>query len=299
MKISKLLTAAALVVLSACSTTPKEPEKITILAPQGAPALATLSVYGSTYADVTTVSGSDLLTSELAKDEAAYDIIIAPINLGAKMMEKKNTNYALHSVITWGNLYIVGSEDYNLTDGLAAFGEHAVPAMILSHSGIQTTPTYYNSVQDVQAQLLSGMVQAGLLAEPAVTAIIAKAKQQGLELNVITDMQEQYQIYNDTDSKGYPQAAIFVKEGREENVQEVLAQIETFVNETALDSPDEIGKFIEHAGIDNLGIPSADIAIQSWERQNIKLVKAEEVNDEITTFLSLFDITFDASMIVK
>lgn len=299
MKFTKVLAAAALIVLAGCSTTSKAPEKISLLAPQGAPALATLSIYGSEYADVTTVSGSDVLTSELAKEDAAYDVIIAPINLGTKMMEKGNTKYKLNSVITWGNLYVVGTKDYTANDELAAFGENAVPGMILSRSGLQAVPTFYNSVQDVQAQLISGKVQAGLIAEPAATATIAKAKQQGIELSVLTDMQEIYQKTNNTPSKGYPQAAIFVKEGSEDKAKDAIAQIETFANDTAVNSPDEITPLIEKAGVDNLGVPNAEIVVKSWGRQNIKFVKASEAEEEVKSFLALYDITFTSDMLSK
>lgn len=299
MKLFKVLAAIVLVLLTGCTSSSNKPEKITMLAPQGAPALATLPVYGNSYADVTYVSGSDILTSELAKKEAGYDVIIAPVNLGTKMIQKGNTQYSLHSIITWGNLYVVGTASYSVDDELAAFGENAVPGMILSRSGLQTVPTYYNSVQDVQAQLLSGKVQAGLIAEPAATATIAKAKQQGMELQVLEDMQKLYQEENNTKTTGYPQAAIFVKKGSADKAKDAIAQIETFVNDTAISTPDEITKLIEKANVEDLGIPSAEIAVQSWSRQNIKLVKAQEALEEITSFLALYDITFTSDMIVK
>lgn len=298
MKFTKLLAAATLVLLAGCSQT-KAPEKITILAPQGAPALATISVYGSEYADVKTVSGSDILTAELAKDEPAYDVIIAPINLGAKMMEKGNTKYKMDSIITWGNLYVVGTQDYQDGDDFAAFGEAAVPGLILKNSGLAITPTYLNSAQDVMVQLTTGKVKAGLIAEPVATASIAKAKEQGITLSVLKDMQEIYQQVNGTENKGYPQAAIFVKEGSEDKVQDALAQIKTFANDTAVNKPDEIKGLIETAGVDNLGIPSADVAVKSWPRQNIKFVKANEVKEEVATFLKLFNITFNDDMLTK
>ena len=49
------------------------------------------------------------------------------------------------------------------------------------------------SAQDVQAALLSNKANCGLLAEPAVTATIAKAKEAGIELKVIKDLQVAYQ----------------------------------------------------------------------------------------------------------
>lgn len=297
MKVSKIVTALSLMLLMGCTS--KQPEKISILVPQGATALATLSVYGSEYADVTAVAGTDIITSELAKAQASYDLIIAPINLGAKMIEKDNTGYRLDAIITWGNLYIVGTADYQKGDDFAAFGEGAVPGFILENAGDTTNVTFYNSVQDVQAQLLSGNVNAGLLAEPSATASIVKAKEKGIELSVLTDMQEAYQSINQTENKGYPQAAIFVKEGSEDKVKDALAQIETFVNDTALNKSEEIAPLIEKAGVDNLGVPSAAIIEKAWSGLNLKYVKANTVEDEITTFLKLFNVTYNNTMLVK
>lgn len=293
MKLTKLLAVLSLVVLTACSQSSKAPEKINVLVPQGAPALATVSITNSEYANVTTVSGSDPLTSELAKGDSEYDVIIAPINLGAKMIESGNTSFRLSAVITWGNLYIVGTSEYKAGDELAAFGENAVPGKILANAGYTDHVTYYSSVQDVQAQLLSGKVQAGLLAEPAATASINKAKEQGITLSVIKDLQE-----TDNDQKGYPQAAVFVKEGSEDKASDALAQMEAFLNKDASDT-EKLTTLIEAVGVETLGVPNAKIAVASWERQNLKYVNAHDVQAEITDFLKLFKITYNEAMLSK
>ena len=36
--------------------------------------------------------------------------IVAPINVGAQLLAKGATTYRLDSVLTWGNLYVVGTE---------------------------------------------------------------------------------------------------------------------------------------------------------------------------------------------
>ena len=190
MKCKRLFAALLVCLLAGCHNGSKKPEKIQVLVPQGAPALSVLSLYNSAYGDVTSVAGSDVLSVELAKNDGEYDVIIAPINLGAKMIEADSSAYRLTAVITWGNLYIVATDTYQNGDPFAAFGENAVPGKILNSYGMHENVTYYNSVQDVQAQLLSGKVQAGLLAEPAVSATIAKAKEQGISLSIIKDLQE-------------------------------------------------------------------------------------------------------------
>ncbi len=294
MKCKRLFAALLVCLLAGCHNGSKKPEKIQVLVPQGAPALSVLSLYNSAYGDVTSVAGSDVLSVELAKNDGEYDVIIAPINLGAKMIEADSSAYRLTAVITWGNLYIVATDTYQNGDPFAAFGENAVPGKILNSYGMHENVTYYNSVQDVQAQLLSGKVQAGLLAEPAVSATIAKAKEQGISLSIIKDLQEA----EDGESKGYPQAAVFVKQGSETRSAAALAEMERFLREETQDQEQLISR-MDAIGIEELGIPSASLALASWERQNLRYVKATEVTQEVSDFLSLFDITFDEEMLSK
>lgn len=290
--------------LSGCAApkTEVEEEKIEILSPGGAPALSLLNIEKE---NVSIVNGSEVLSAELVKEDSEYDLIIAPVNLGAKMIENGKSIYRLEAIITWGNLYVVGVDEHSLTtEGeFATFGEGSVVDYILKNAlAIETmTPTvkYYASASDVQGAFLSGNASVGMLAEPAVTATIKKAKEAGIELQVLMDLQEIYQKNMNTAEKGFPQAAIFVKQGSEEKVQETLKTIETFVNETAITTPDEIASKVEKIGADILGVPSAQLAQATWAKQNIHYVKASEVKEDLTTLLSLMDITFSDEMLVK
>lgn len=291
-RLGNLLVACLLVTLCACTKTDKGQETISVLVPQGAPALATLSLSDKENVTVDTVSGSDPLSAELIKSDGNYDVIIAPINLGAKLIEKEATPYRLAAIITWGNLYVVGDADYKNGDSFAAFGENAVPGKILSTYANVDNVTYFSSVQDVQAQLLSGKVKAGLLAEPAATATIAKAKEKGINLSVLIDLQEKETA---DQQKGYPQAAIFVKD--KDKTASVMQDIENFLNEGCKDEQ-KVSVYIEKIGTDKLGIPNAKIVLASWQRQNLKFVKADAATNDIAEFLNLFKIVFDDAMLI-
>lgn len=291
-RLNKLLFITLLFGLCACTGNEKQTEPVSVLAPQGAPALATLSLSDQEAVTVDYVSGSDPLSAELIKSDSTYDVIIAPINLGTKLMEKGNTPYRLAAVITWGNLYIVGENSYQNGDAFAAFGETAVPGKILNHYADIKNVTYFSSVQDVQAQLLSGKVKAGLLAEPAATATIAKAKENGKTLAVLQDLQEKETLDG---QRGYPQAAIFVKDSAK--AKTVLADIEQFLKE-GCQNQDQVSTWIEAIGPEQLGIPNANIALSTWERQNLKYVDAKTVKNDIAEFLKLFNITFQENMLI-
>src|SRR5699024_6380508 len=146
----------------------------------------------------------DVLQSELAKADGEYDIIVAPSNLGMTLAAKGADQYELAAVITWGNLYLVAEDEDALNEEgeLAAFGEAAVPQLVLQNAidldSITPSVTYHNAVSDAQAQLLSGKADVALLAEPAVSATIAKGKEAGKDLKVIADLQQLYAEKNDT-----------------------------------------------------------------------------------------------------
>lgn len=314
MKIMKIWKQALVMLLAlsmtACSTQSDTSDKteenkeepIKMLVPMGAPSLSVLGLYGDEHVTIDTVDGTDVLRAQLAKQDGEYDVIIAPINLGAALLSKGKSEYLLDSVVTWGNLYIVGTdEDALQRDGMfAAFGEEAVPQKVLTSSidvtTIQPEIHYFNSANEVQAQLLSQKAEVGLLAEPAATATIAKAKEKGIELRVLKDLQQEYKEQNGMEQLGYPQAALFIKKGSEEKAASYLQKAESFVTNATDDS---IAEAVETATVDKLGIPSVQIAQKTWQRQNIRFAKASDVVEDIDMFLEQFSITLDASAYTK
>ncbi|MCD8029070.1 MAG: hypothetical protein LUF02_10560 [Erysipelotrichaceae bacterium] len=287
-----LMMAITVAGCSSSTTVEDSSSTVKILCPTGAPALAFVDSYSDIIAEgsIDFVDGSDQLSAELAKDDSEYDIIVAPINVGATLMSKDSTSYKLKAVITWGNLYLVGtSEDALDGDGeIALFGEGAVPQKIYETVNIDTslTPTYYQSGTLVQEQLLAGNVEVGLLAEPLATATIAKASQAGITLSIIKDLQEEY-------GGGYPQAAIFMKDGT--NYDSLFEAIDEFTNGDYADLEADL----EEIGVDTLGLPSVEIVVKSIERQNVHYTEASECIDEITEFLKLYDIEFSEDMLVS
>lgn len=280
--------------LVGCSNTTKDTSNTAkILSPTGAPSLAFVSEYEniSKEGKIDLVDGSDQLVAELSKKDSEYDIIVAPINLGAKLIADKQTEYRMASVITWGNLYYVGTNEEALqqTGELALFGQGTVPQKIVDNANIKTSliPTYYNSATLVQQQLLAGNAKIGLLAEPLASATIAKASQNGITLKIVKDLQKEY------GENGYPQAAIFVKEGK--NYQELFDKIDSFTNNNYPD----LQKHIEAIGIETLKLPSVEITVKSIERQNVHFKKASDAKEEIKAFLQLFNITFSDDMLIS
>lgn len=311
------LALAALMLMVGCTSTPTTPEpsptenatdepvmvstELKILSPTGAPALALLDLLQTSQAVISTVDGSDVLQAAFVNPNPEYDVIVAPTNLGAKLAAMEKTEYRLAGIVTWGNLFLVGKDAADLQDEtkiLAAFGEGAVPGLVfnavLESLDIQAEVVYYNSVSEAQAALLAGNADAALIAEPAATATIAKAKQEGLELQVIGDIQQAWQ--QSTGFKGYPQAAVFVlKSVYEERPQEVEALLDIikatldFGNDAANEA--DLLQKLETVGNEVLGTPAAQVVVKAYAGMNLEYRPAEEVKDELKAFLELFGVS--------
>lgn len=291
-------------VLAGCTPSSKETKDMKVMAPAGATALSLIGVYDeiSQNGEVKIVEGSELVSSELVKKDSEFDAIIAPINLGCQLIAKGQTEYKLAGVLTWGNLYLVENEGVQNNE-LAAFGEMAVPGKIFnlvkdSNDIMKNAKvSYFNAVSDVQAQVLSGKVQYALMAEPAVTATIAKAKQNNTTLKVVASMQELYQKKAGTAENGYPQAAIFVK--NLDDTQELLSKLDEFTNGEVPNDPTKIEGFVDKIGAKTLGVPSAKIASQTWAKQNIHYIAAQDVEKDIQSLLKNFHIEYSEDMLIK
>lgn len=146
---------------------------------------------------------------------------------------------------------------------------------------------YYQSATLVAQKLMSGQVQVGLLAEPLASATIAKAKQASVDLEILLDLQQDY------GENGYPQAAIFVKDGYQNDA--LFEKIDHFTN----NGYPNLTEALEAIGIETLGLPSVEITVESIERQNVHYRLAADCEDEIRDFLALFQIVYDSGMLVS
>lgn len=304
----KLLILLSVMLLTAgCATKAPGPEatpevtpdtiSLSILGPTGAPALALISAMKDGQ-DVTLVDGTDVIQAAFVNPNPEYDVIVAPSNLGAKLAAAGKTSYRMQSVVTWGNLYLVAASESVLDEPgtFAAFGEGAVPGKILE-TVLQDRPVtpeiaWYSSVGEVQGAVLAGKAELALMAEPAATAAIAKAKENGNELKIVMDLQQQWQQATQTD--GYPQAALFVRQGLDEAHQAAVTQLLEAMDsylQAAQADPTAVEADIETLGAQTLGVPGGAVIAEAWPRMNLKRVEAKSVKAELEAFLKLFEIT--------
>ncbi|MCR4951201.1 MAG: hypothetical protein K6A40_07755 [Solobacterium sp.] len=300
----KLLTAALAVLLAAgCSANKPAPTEapaaevsgLKIATPTGAPALSLIPVIAGAKNDVTVMlNGAADLQAAFIAPTPAYDVIVAPTNLGVTLASKGKTPYRLLAVVDWGNLYIVGNSDDALSAGhkVAYFGETSVPGLVFkkaySDIAAEVLPAY-NKADEVIPVLLKGDADAGLLAEPAVTAAMAKAKEQNKELKVISSVQEKW------GKDGFPMAALFVNSetySEKKDVYEaMLKQMSDYASAVDMKDTSALVADIDKNGAEYYGVPSSAIVGKCYDRMNIRITKASECKDQIAQFMEIFGVT--------
>jgi len=199
--------------------------------PDGAPSLSMVSLMADDYkiGGVTTkykIVGSDKIGGLVANKQA--DLAVLPLNLATKVC---GDDYQILSVMTWGNLYILGkSGNLNgiIGNNLYVINLNNVPGLttrlMLEKENIPYSLTEQKSdniklvattSNEVIGGFLSDKMKYTVVAEPAVTKIMSKVS----GLSVVGDMQE---IYGE-----YPQSVLVVKKKllNNEKMQKLIAKL--------------------------------------------------------------------------
>ena len=236
----------------ACDDETKETTTYTMVAPDGAPALAAVSLIDTVdkngsfgkLGKVEIVQSSAISTSVLNADFA-----IVPANLAANLYNK-GQKIKLLATVTQGNLYVLGvnSEVKTLKDlvGKRVFsiGQGSVPDFIfqtlLANEGIayeqgekavegKVVITYVADGSGVMSQLVqankNGSEAIGVIAEPAASKGLAQSG-----ITQLFDLQQLWKDYTGSDTFGYPQAVLIAKasvcESNPEFIDELLSKME-------------------------------------------------------------------------
>ena len=235
-KIGLLFGVAALGLVASCSnnetTKDENTEPVSIICPEGTPSLGLANYYDSVEgAKFDIVKGPEQLIPAFGKK--THDIIVAPVNLGAKFYNT-NGNYVLASTFVWGNLFLASKADFTSfsdLDGkkLVVFGKNATPdiitKLIIKEKNLNVTVSYVGAgdagVAEANSLLVSGAADYIVTSEPAISGI---KDAQGIH---VVDLQEEYASV--TGKSSYPQAGIFIKK-EDKNNQNVLNTVDLLIN---------------------------------------------------------------------
>lgn len=206
-------------------------EKVSVMAPTGTPTLGIAKALEEEFIDEKIVSGADLLIAEFTKGE--YDIIVAPVNLGAKFYnENDNFKYQLYETIVWGSYYLASTseiESFESLEGktITVFGKNSTPDVVfrtlVASKNMNVTIEYVDDVNTANQFLMSGKAEIIVSAEPSITKI------SGTKTIYTLDLQNEWLKL--TGSIHLPQAGIFVNKERITNasVQKALEKMKESV----------------------------------------------------------------------
>lgn len=283
MKIKKILVAIvfailAVFTLSSCNNIVIQGEKneISLIAPTGTPTLIlsqSIEQYGRVDGEI--VSGPNALAAEFAKGEK--DIIVAPINLGAKLAaSSKDFKYVMFHTLVWCNYYVVSRtpiESFEELDGkdVTLFGQNSTPDIVfkslVAHYEISPKLTYMSSVADANKMLLSKQADIIVSAEPALSAVLTKGD------FFVYSLAEEWTNVAGFDGADIPQAAIFVKKESIEKTKQFLSIVESNVMKVEANK-EEVVKAAKR--YDKLLAPTEEVLVSAITRCNFKINENEK-----------------------
>lgn len=201
----------SVVVLNSCTID----DKVSVIVPSGTPSLGVANALEDDCVDYEVVVGSDALVS--AFTNSSHDIIIAPVNLGAKFFNSLNEfNYVFYQTIVGGNFYLLSTNQItNIKDldnqSITVFGANSTPDVLMrsliSYYKLNVEINYVSDVSEANAMLVAGKATTIVTAEPSASKINGSKKYWTLSL------QDEWKKMAGEDYK-IPQAGIFVKKDK-------------------------------------------------------------------------------------
>ncbi len=219
------------------------------------------------------------------------DIAMIPSTLAASAYNK-NLGYTVAGTSTWGNLYLIGTEDAPFLGALVGreittFGKGLTPdlifRMLLLKDAIEPdsdlTLNYLATAAEVGPYLLSGKATFAILPEPAVSGVIAKSEG---KVKILFDLNSLWAEYMQVE-KGYPQASLVIKtsliEEHPEFVESFLAAYEESI-QWAMENPGELGSVSEEL---ELGL-AKEAVVSGIKRMNIGSFPIEDSKAEYEAY---------------
>ena len=196
---------------------------LTFYCPDGAPALAIAKCIEDkeSFGTLKNVEYNVVAAGDIggAVQTGKADMVILPVNAASKLYKANAKDpYKMVAVVTHGNLFIMSTTEITVNDlvgqTVGVIGQGLVPDLtfkaVLSKNSIdyanQVNMTYYASGAELLPALKQGVVNIGLVPEPAATNLETKVapNKTWYRLNL-------GELY-DSQTASYPQAVLMVKE---------------------------------------------------------------------------------------
>lgn len=292
-KYLSLIILILIIMLSGCNK--KIENEVKVILPSGTPLIAVGDLLDEENVKYDIVSGADLLTSALVSK--SHDVVILPLTAGMKLYLNGSSSYKLHSIITFGNTYIVSRDSTSLDSikdvnekDILAYGQNNTPDIILRASleanDVKANITYVAGVGDIVPYFVCNdeteckAPSYILSAEPTITTLELKYN---LKLNVLS-LSNLISNVNDI-----PQAAIFVNPDavHQDDIKVLLEKIEKNINDLNKNTDEYVKRIInKNSYFEKLG---EDILKRSIPRSNIKFMLASKNQDVVINYCNLLN----------
>lgn len=264
---------------------PADFEEVSVMVPFGSTQFALLHVENNTEDyNVDVVKGPAPLVAAFGAQ--SHDVIVAPVNLGAKMFQS-NQDYILLAVIGWGSFYLISNSDISSIEDLAnkevvLFGQNSTPDILLRHliaekNVLNVDLTYVDSVTTAVASFISNPDSIVMIAEPALSNL----KNRGFDNMSIINLQEVYGSIHETDS--FPSAGVFVKANLDSRLIAKIAQdIEDSIENVNHD-PSAAATLAVNL---EMGLPY-EVILAGIPTSNLRYVSAQDSKADVIQFFEI------------
>ena len=263
----------------------KVEEEVKIIVPQGNPFIAVGNLIGEENINIESVNGAAGVKAGLVGND--YDIVIAPLNLGAQLYVGGKSKYVLDSVIALGNTYIISNKETKLDSikdlqdkTILAYSQGGTPDIILqyalSKNNVNAKIEYKPSLTEVVPFFVQGQYDYILAAEPVITSLKVNKNK---ELNVLN--------LQDVVDATIMQAAIFVNPDstKQDSINVVIDKIKDNI-ENMNKNPEVYANSIIEKDVYFKDL-TANIMSQSIPNSNLDFVKAKENIAKVESYLTM------------
>ena len=277
--------------LASCGNVKVENE-VKIITPYGTPYLALGGLLNEENVKIDAVNGADGLKTALVKGE--YDVVVAPINLGAQLFNKGNSKYVIEAVITMNNAYII-TENGNKLDSIKdlegqkvlGFGQTGIPGSVLKtlytnndldQSLIDFSQASSSAVYSIFAGGSSDAKYA-LMSEPEISKLVLNDKKEVKSLDLTKEL-----------GVDVPQACIYVNPNSEKqnDIDNLLKLIENNIkslNKNPSKYADEV------IALDRtFEAMTKEVIVRSIPLTNIVYKEASNFKTEINNILTILGV---------
>ena len=237
------------------------------------------------FINIESVNGAAGVKAGLVGND--YDIVIAPLNLGAQLYVGGKSKYVLDSVIALGNTYIISNKETKLDSikdlqdkTILAYSQGGTPDIILqyalSKNNVNAKIEYKPSLTEVVPFFVQGQYDYILAAEPVITSLKVNKNK---ELNVLN--------LQDVVDATIMQAAIFVNPDstKQDSINVVIDKIKDNI-ENMNKNPEVYANSIIEKDVYFKDL-TANIMSQSIPNSNLDFVKAKENIAKVESYLTM------------